>query len=46
MEYTKGKYYIEDSTIYLMNRAGMQDGESVTLYYLPSQLVGEYFEVA
>lgn len=44
MEYVKGKYYIENGTIYLMNRAGMQDGESVTLYYLPSQLVGQYFE--
>lgn len=44
MEYVKGKYYIENGTIYLMNRAGMQDGESVTLQYLPSQLVGQYFE--
>lgn len=44
MEYTKGKYYIENDVIYLMNRAGMQDGESVTLQYLPSQLVGQYFE--
>ena len=45
MEYTKGKHYIENDVIYLMNRAGMQDGESVTLHYLPSQLVGQYFEV-
>ena len=43
MEYVKGKYYIEGTTIYLMNRAGMQDGESITLQYLPSQLVGQYF---
>lgn len=46
MEYVKGKYYIEDGTIYLMNRAGMQDGESVVLQYLPSELIGQYFEVA
>lgn len=45
MEYIKGKYYIEDGTIYLMNRQGMADGESVTLQYLPSELVGQYFAV-
>lgn len=45
MEYTKGKYYIEDGTIYFMNRQGMADGESIVLHYLPSQLVGQYFEV-
>ena len=45
MEYTKGKYYIEDGTIYLMNRQGMADGESIVLHYIPSQLVGQYFEV-
>lgn len=45
MEYSKGKYYIEDDVIYLMNREGMAEGESVTLQYLPSQLVGQYFEI-
>ena len=45
MEYTKGLYYIEDGTIYLMNRQGMADGEKITLAYLPSQLVGHYFEI-
>ena len=45
MEYTKGLYYIEDGIIYLMNRQGMADGEKITLAYLPSQLVGHYFEV-
>ena len=45
MEYVKGKYYTQDGTIYLMNRAGMNDGESVTLAYLPSELIGIYFEV-
>ncbi len=43
MEYVKGKYYIEGDTIYLMNRQGMADGESVVLQYLPSELVGQYF---
>lgn len=45
MEYTKGRYYIEDGVIYLMNRQGMNDGETIVLHYLPSQLVGQYFEV-
>lgn len=45
MEYVKGKYYIEGETIYLMNREGMAEGETITLQYLPSQLVGQYFEV-
>ena len=45
MEYVKGKYYIEDGVIYLMNRQGMADGESIVLHYLPSQLVGQYFKV-
>lgn len=43
MEYTKGLYYIEDGVIYLMNRQGMNDGETIVLHYLPSQLVGQYF---
>lgn len=45
MEYTKGLYYSEDGAIYLMNRQGMADGEKITLHYLPSQLVGQYFEL-
>lgn len=44
MEYIKGKYYIEDNVIYLMNREGMADGESIVLHYTPSQLVGQYFD--
>ena len=44
MEYEYGKYYIEGETIYLMNRQGMSEGEKITLAYLPSQLVGQYFE--
>lgn len=46
MEYVKGKYYVEGTTIYLMNRQGMNDGESVVLQFLPSALVGQYFEIA
>ena len=45
MEYVKGLYYVENGTIYLMNRQGMAEGESVTLAYVPSELVGQYFEV-
>ena len=45
MEYTKGLYYTENGVIYLMNREGMAEGETITLQYLPSQLVGQYFEV-
>lgn len=45
MEYIKGKYYKENNSIYLMNRQGMQDGESIVLQYMPSELVGQYFEL-
>lgn len=45
MEYIKGLYYIENNVIYLMNRQGMQDGESIVLQYMPSELVGQYFEI-
>lgn len=40
MEYVKDKYYIEDGQIYLCIR----DSET-PLQYLPSQLVGQYFEI-
>lgn len=46
MEYERGKYYQEGDTVYLMNRQGMNDGETVILYFAPSVLVGQYFEVA
>ena len=45
MEYEYGKYYIEGETIYRCNRQGGKDGDKYTLDYLPSQLVGHYFEV-
>ena len=44
MEYVKGKYYKEGDTLYLMNRQGMEDGETISLTYKPSALVGHYFE--
>lgn len=39
MEYEKGKYYAENGKIYLCVRSDV-------LYYLPSALVGNYFEEA
>ena len=44
MEYQKGKYYSWGGKVYLMNRQGMTDGDSVILYFAPDQLVGQYFE--
>ena len=46
MEYEYGKYYIEGETVYICQRTGEASGGKITLYYLPSQLVGQYFEVA
>lgn len=45
MEYEYGKYYIEGDTVYICQRTGEASGGKITLYYLPSQLVGQYFEV-
>lgn len=45
MEYIKGRYYLEDGKIYLMNRTGMNDGETIVLSFLPSGLIGIYFEL-
>lgn len=45
MVYVKGKYYLEGSVLYLMNREGMADGEEISLTFKPSQLVGHYFEI-
>ena len=46
MEYTYGLYYAdpEDSKVYLCTRTGEADGGTVTLHYLPHELVGLYFE--
>lgn len=45
MEYIKGIYYLDGGKIYLMNRAGMEVGEGVTLQFMPSELIGQYFEL-
>ena len=42
-EYEKGKYYSEGSTVYLMDRQGMDAGDKITLYFVPSALIGQYF---
>ncbi|MBQ4649876.1 MAG: hypothetical protein IJB73_04165 [Firmicutes bacterium] len=46
MEYEYGLYYIEDGSIYLCEREGEAEGSKITLYGLPSQLVGNYFTAA
>lgn len=46
MTYVYGKYYIEGETIYLCKRIGEAEGGEITLHALPSQLIGNYFEVA
>ena len=45
MEYAYGKYYSESGTTYLMDRQGMSIGDTVILYFPPSQLVGQYFTI-
>lgn len=43
MAYRTGLYYKEVEKIYLCERQGVEDGTEITLYYLPSALVGQYF---
>lgn len=45
MDYTYGRYYSdpEDGKVYLCSRAGEAEGGTVTLQYLPHELVGNYF---
>lgn len=45
MEYVYGKYYIEGETIYICKRTGEAEGGTIVLQFLPSALVGQYFEV-
>lgn len=50
-EYVYGKYYSEGETIYLCQRQGVEDPESLygqaeKLYAAPSVLVGQYFIIA
>lgn len=46
MEYTYGLYYSdpEDGKVYLCTRTGEAAGGTITLHYLPHELVGLYFE--
>ena len=48
MEYIYGLYYAdpEDGKVYLCTRTGEAAGGTVTLHYLPHELVGLYFEEA
>ena len=46
MEYIYGKYYIEGKIVYICKRIGEAEGGTIVLHYLPSQLVGQYFEIA
>ena len=45
MEYVYGKYYIEGETVYICKRIGEAEGGTIVLQFLPSQLLGQYFEV-
>lgn len=45
MEYVYGNYYIEGETVYICKRIGEAEGGTIVLQFLPSQLVGQYFEV-
>ena len=46
MEYVYGMYYSdpEDGKVYLCTRTGEADGGTITLHYLPHELVGQYFQ--
>lgn len=46
MEYTYGLYYSdpEDGKVYLCTRTGEAAGGTITLHYLPHELVGQYFQ--
>lgn len=48
MEYEYGKFYFdpEDSNTYFCTRFGEEEGNKVTLAYLPHELIGQYFEIA
>ena len=47
MEYEYGKIYLdpEDGKLYLCKRTGEADGGTITLQYLPHELIGTSFEV-
>ena len=45
-EYEYGKYYKENDAVYFCKREGEENGNKITLYYMPSSLIGHYFEKA
>lgn len=46
MEYVYGLYYLDNGKVYLCKRIGEADGGKIILQYLPSELLGLYFELA
>lgn len=44
MRYIIGLYYLEGERLFLCKRTGSEDGEEHKLHYLPSALIGQYFE--
>ena len=42
--YTMDKVQVKDGKVYLCTRTGEADGGTITLHYLPHELVGLYFE--
>lgn len=44
-EYEYGKYYSEKDKTYLAKRIGEKNGTKIILYFKPSELVGNYFEL-
>ena len=44
MRYIIGLYYREGERLFLCKRTGSEDGEEHKLHYLPSALIGQYFE--
>lgn len=44
MTYVTGLFYKEGNKLYICKRAGTPDGTEIMLYYLPSHLIGQYFE--
>lgn len=43
-EYVIGKYYLEGEDVYICKREDMSDGETIKLFYKPSQQTPHYFE--
>lgn len=43
--YIYGKYYLDENKVYLATREGKSNGEKETLYFTPSDLIGQYFKL-